>query len=210
MSTQSCSNSKGVRPMNAHQTGKHTLQASYKNCSQRCAYLTGDSCQAFTQSSFPKHAQQQFQPVTLEQPDAFVQLASGVSTVFADSTRKRHTRSGCATLSQKHCVSWTCKICTASEKVPKSSMQSCTSTCITNALELSSRVILVKVHHCMQARHTAALSAHAVCSAAVYALVHTSMPNYVTTVANPNTQADQICFRALTLLQFPKSMACCE
>ncbi len=162
MSIQSCSNSKAAGPMNAHQTGKHSLQASCKKCSQRCAYLTGDSCQPFTQSSFPKHARQQFQPVPITQRDALVQQASGISAVFADSTRKRHIRSGCATLPQTHCVSWTCRICTASEKVLMSPMQSCTSICIANALELLSRVILVKLHHCMQARHTAALSAHAI------------------------------------------------
>ena len=45
--------------MNAHQTGKHTLQASCKKCSQRCAHLTGDSCQPLIPSSFFNHKQQQ-------------------------------------------------------------------------------------------------------------------------------------------------------
>lgn len=142
MSTQSCSNSKAARPMNAHQIGKHNLQISCKNCSQRCAYLTGDSFHVKQLSKTCRTATPASLKCTAGCP-CFISFRHFYR--FADSTRKRHTHSGCATLPQTHCVSWICRICTASEKVLNSPMQSCTSTCITNAVELLSRVILVQI-----------------------------------------------------------------
>ena len=126
---------------------------------------------------------------------------------FADSTRKRHTHSGCATWPQTHCVSWTCKICTASEKVLMSPMQSCTSTCIANAMELLSLVMLVEIAP-LHAGHAYSSSVCTCCriTPKLYALLQfhafyrTFVANYATHIANSNTQADHVCLGALTLL----------
>ncbi len=183
------------------------MQTSCKNCSQRCAFLTGDSCQHFTQRSFSKHARQQFQPVPSAQRDALVSSASGTFTVLQillgrgiliQGARHGPRRTACPgharyALPQKRC---SCRLCShapahASLMLWSYRVWSC----------------WWKLHHCMQAMHTAALSVHAVESHPSYMLCYSftrslellwqTMPR---TLANSNTQADHMCLGALTLL----------
>ncbi len=173
MSTQSCSNSKAAGPMNAVQTGKHNLQASCKNCSQRCAYLTGDSCPPFTHSSFVNHARQQ------------VSASPNYTAGYPCSICFRHFCRFCRFYSEEAYSFRVCDI--APEALRVLDMQDMH--CLRKGNQVAYAVMHQhlhhqcfganeqghfgeNMHHCMQARHTAALSTYAIeITSRLYALL---------------------------------------
>ncbi len=160
MSTQSCSSGKAARPMNAHQTGKHSLLASCKKCSQRFAYLTGDnlSLQAAFQSMQDSNSSQSqlhngmplFNKLQASLPNVQILLGRGVLVQGARHCPRRTACPGHAgyALPQKRCSSPLCSHASA-HALPMlwsywagSFWWNCTIAC--------------------RARHTAALSTHAI------------------------------------------------